>query len=144
MDSKVVAVFSSNTGDKSNESPCRPVIRALLLAIAVWLMGCERESTTTQVTAEGNPNAVARLEITSDPTSQAWIANVSDDFTAVTINGTTPFLQDFPAPDGLAATVRKLNAGGTLTACLTNLSTADRRCATTSAPQGIVSLSVIN
>jgi hypothetical protein len=139
--SNVVATSRPREGETS---PRRAVTLGILLGLAAFLMGCDRERTTTVETEPGDPNAVARLEITSDPTGQVWIANVGDENSLATINGTTPFSQDFPAPNGLGAAVRKVSAGGVLTACLTNLSTGERRCGETSAPQGVVSLAVSN
>jgi streptogramin lyase len=144
MLSNMVGLFRLREGANGPNSARRAVL-GVLLGLAAFLTGCEdRERTSTVVTAGGDPNARARLEITSDPTDQVWIANVGDDNTLVTINGKTPFSQDFPAPDGLGVGIRKVSAGGILSACLTNLSTGERRCGDTTAPQGVVSLAISN
>lgn len=129
---------------RGESRPRRAKTRIVLLGLAVCLMSCDRDRTTQVVRTGGDPNALVRLEITSNPTGQVWIANIGDEDTVITINGTTPFSQDFPAPDGLGAAVRKVSAGGDLHACVTNLTTGVRRCGTTSAPGGIVSVAVAN
>jgi len=139
--SNMVGTFPLREGEKS---PRRAVILAILPGLVAFLMGCERTSTSTTEVQGGNPNALVRLEITSNPPGQVWVGNVSDNNSTVSISGTTPFSQDIPAPEGLAVGIRKVSTGGDLTVCLTNLSTGERLCRTTSAPNGVISLAVAN
>jgi len=118
-----------------------PLVRALVVAALV--AGCD-SGTTEVVTPKGDPNAMVQLDITSSPSGLSWVANVGDDQSTTTINGATPFSQQFTAPEGFSATARKTSSGGTLTVCLTNLQTGEQRCGSTSVDGGQVALTIAN
>jgi hypothetical protein len=92
------SVFSNRVAMReSKTSPRRAAILAIVLGLVTLLMGCDRESTST-TEIQTNPGAVVRIEITSNPTGQPFVGNVGDETSTVTISGTTPFIQDAPAP----------------------------------------------
>lgn len=129
---------------EGKNSPRRAAILAILLGVVAFAIGCDRTRTSKAVVEGQDPDAQVRVEITSDPTGQVWVASVGDENVVTTINGETPFIQDFPAPDGLGIGVRKVSAGGVLAVCLTNLSTGERRCGQTTSKNGVVSIAVAN
>lgn len=108
----------------------------LCLIPAVILGACDNGLTESESTI--------RLEVSSSPRSIQWSANVGDEDGFVTIDGTTPHTRDFPnQKGGFGATVRKQSSGiETMTVCLTNLDTGDRKCDSTSAQFGVVALTI--
>ena len=120
----------------------RAIFLTILLGLVVFVTGCERTRESRAVVEGVDPNAMVRLEIHSNPSGQVWVANIGDENTLTTINGTTPFVQDFAAPDGLGVGVRKVSAGGVLAVCLTNLTTGERRCGETSSARRVSSRSL--